>query len=126
MPRLYAAAALLLLAGALGGCSSTGDMIPTWAGGLPDKAPERPAVQPEFPYVNAFPQRREEAPLTDDEQNKLRSELNSLRDRQPGRASPAAAAPAPKKPEKKEAKAAKPAKKADGPLALQPEKEQGR
>ena len=117
MPPLRTAAALFLLAGALGGCSSAGDMIPTWAGGLPDKAPERPAAQPEFPPVNAFPQRREEAPLTDEEQNKLRGELNSLRDRQAGHTPPATATPAPKKPEKKEAKPAKPAKKADGPVA---------
>ena len=124
MPPLRTVAAVFLLAAGLGACSSAGDMIPNWAGGLPDKAPERPAVQPEFPAVNAFPQRRDEAPLTEEEQTKLRSELNSLRDRQPGREPPAAAAPPPeKKPEKKEVKAAKPAKKADGPLALQPAKD---
>src|SRR5262245_59487273 len=87
-PPLRTAVALFLLAGALGACSSTGDMIPTWAGGLPDKAPDRPAEQPGFLPVNAMPQRRDEAPLTDEEQNKLRSELNSLRDRQPGHTPP--------------------------------------
>jgi hypothetical protein len=117
-------AALVVLAAPLAACSSAVDMIPTSAGGLPANVPERPAVQPEFPPVNALPHRREEAPLTDDEQNRLRSELTTLRDRQSGRAEPPKTPPAPAK---KEADAGKkPAKKANEPVALQPAKDQGR
>ncbi len=118
-PGLRAIAALVLLAAPVAACSSVVDMIPTAAGGLPAKAPERPETQPEFPAVNALPQRREEAPLTDDELNRLKSELTTLRDRQPGRSEPPKAPPP--APVKKEADAAKkPAKKSNEPLALQP------
>ena len=87
-------------------------MIPTAAGGLPENAPVRPAAPPEYPAVNAMPQRREALPLTDDEIKRTQAEMTTLRQQQEQRAAepePKAAAPAPA-PAKKTA-AAKPAKK---------------
>jgi hypothetical protein len=103
--------ALGLAAGLLAACSSTQitDMVPTAAGGLPDNAPTRPATAPEYPAVNAMPQRREALPLTDDEIKRTQAEMTTLRQQQEQRAAEAgtepAAAPA------KKAVAAKPTKK---------------
>jgi hypothetical protein len=103
--------ALGLAAGLLAACSSTQitDMVPTAAGGLPENAPARPATAPEYPAVNAMPQRREALPLTDDEVKRTQAEMTTLRQQQEQRAAEAgtepAAAPA------KKAAAAKPAKK---------------
>jgi hypothetical protein len=113
------APALLALAFALAlsACSSTFDILPEKAGGLPASAPERPAERPAFP--NVYEQRpiREAKPLNDDEQKKLESELTTLREQQKQLANPPpptpppaakkAAAPAKKPP----VKAAEPAKK---------------
>jgi hypothetical protein len=109
--NLAQAAALGLAAGLLAACSSTGitDSIPTAAGGLPTNAPARPETQPEYPAVNAMPQRRDALPLTDEEVNRAKAELTTARKQQEERAGTApktAAAPA-----KKDAAAAKPAKK---------------
>jgi hypothetical protein len=108
--------ALGFAAGLLAACSSAStitDMIPPAAGGLPANIPARPATEPEYPAVNAAPQRREALPLTDDEVKRAQAELTTLRQQQEERAgtSPkAAVAPA-----KKDKAAAKPAKKTKDP-----------
>jgi hypothetical protein len=103
--------ALALAAGLLAACSSTSitDSIPEAAGGLPTNVPARPATEPEYPAVNAAPQRREALPLTDEEVKRAQAELTTVRQQQEERAGTA-----PKKgaaPAKKDAAAAKPAKK---------------
>jgi hypothetical protein len=107
--NLAQVAALGLAAGLLAACSSTSitDSIPTVAGGLPTNAPARPEAQPEYPAVNALPQRRDALPLTDDEVKRAKAELTTLRQNQEERVGTA-----PKSaPAKKDAAAAKPAKK---------------
>jgi ribosomal protein L29 len=104
--------ALGFAAGLLAACSaaSTIDMIPSATGGLPSNAPQRSATPPEYPAVNEMPQRREALPLTEDELNRAKSELTTLRNQQEERAGTlpkSAAAPA-----KKDAAAVKTAKKA--------------
>ena len=103
--------ALGLAAGLLAACSTAQitDMIPTAAGGLPENAPARPAAAPEYPAVNAMPQRREALPLTDDEIKRTQAEMTTLRQQQEQRATEAQAEPAPAPAKKKVA--AKPAKK---------------
>jgi hypothetical protein len=103
--------ALGLAAGLLAACSSTQitDMIPTAAGGLPDNAPARPAAAPEYPAVNAMPQRREALPLTDDEIKRTQAEMTTLRQQQEQRAAETESKPA--APPVKKTAAAKPAKK---------------
>ena len=88
--------ALGLAAGLLAACSSTQitDMIPTAAGGLPENAPARPAAAPEYPAVNAMPQRREALPLTDDEVKRTQAEMTTLRQQQEQRAAEAGTEPA--------------------------------
>src|SRR5262249_32801809 len=86
----------------LAACSSTGitDMIPSAAGGLPENAPARSATPPEYPAVNAMPQRRDALPLTDDEVKRTQSELTTLRQQQEQRTAepePKSAAAAAKK-----------------------------
>jgi len=107
--------ALGLAAALLAACSSTQitDMIPTAAGGLPENAPARPAAAPEYPAVNAMPQRREALPLTDDEIKRTQAEMTTLRQQQEQRAAEAAVepVPAPPPPPAKKTAAAKPAKK---------------
>ena len=111
--NLAQAAVLALAAGLLAACSSTStnaitDSIPAAAGGLPANMPARSVTQPEYPAVNAPPQRRDGLPLTDEEVKRTKAELSTLRQQQEERArtSPKSAAPA-----KKDAAAAKPAKK---------------
>jgi hypothetical protein len=103
--RHSSAPALLALALALSACSSTFDVLPEKAGGLPASAPERPAERPAFP--NVYEQRpiREAKPLNDEEQKKLESELTTLREQQKQLANPPPPTPPPAK------KAAAPAKK---------------
>ena len=84
-------------------------MIPPAAGGLPTNAPARPAGDPEYPAVNAMPQRREALPLTDDEVKRTQAEMTTLRQQQEQRAAETEPKPA-AAPKKKDA-AAKPAKK---------------
>ena len=111
-PALFSLAFAL----ALSACSSTFDVLPEKAGGLPASAPERPAERPAFP--NVYEQRpiREAKPLNDEEQKKLESELTTLREQQKQLANPPPPTPPPAKkaaaPAKKPpAKAAEPAKK---------------
>jgi hypothetical protein len=105
--------ALGFATGLLAACSSAQitDMIPTAAGGLPENVPARPAIAPEYPAVNAKPQRRES--LTDDEVKRTQAEMTTLRQQQEQRAAEAAVepAPAPDPPPAKKSAAAKPAKK---------------
>ena len=113
--RKDSAAALLALAFALAvsACSSTFDILPEKAGGLPAGAPERPAERPAFPNVYEVRPTREAKPLDDAEQKKLESELTTLREQQkqlanPPEPPPPPPAPPPPPPAKK---AASPAKK---------------
>jgi hypothetical protein len=87
-PRYWTLAGTVAGLVLLAGCTSTIDMIPTRAGGLPQNAPERPAVQPAFPAINDTAFRREDTPLTAEEQKKLESDLTGLRQTQINRANP--------------------------------------
>jgi hypothetical protein len=117
-PGVRALGVLCLLAGWLAACSSAVDLIPKVAGGLPENVPKRPDNRPEPLPVNAFPQRPETSPLTDDELTRLKSELTAVRDRQ---ADPMNWTPAPAQ---NEADAAKAAKKPKPPIDLTPDKDQ--
>jgi hypothetical protein len=130
LPGLRAALALWFVAGALAGCSlpSMIDSIPTSAGGLPPETPARLETQPEYPAVNDMPRRPEAIPLTDDEQNRLRTELTTLRDRQEqltGTAPPKKDDPAAKKKDAAGAKkdAAKKPKKPEAAAQSDPAKD---
>ena len=112
----FAASLAVALALVLSGCSSTFDVLPEKMGGLPASAPERPAEPRAVPNVYEVRPTRQAAPLSDDEQKKLESELATLREQQKQLANPPpppppppakSAAPAPKAP----AKTATPAKK---------------
>jgi hypothetical protein len=78
-PVLVAASAALLCACA----SSIADMPGI---GLPQGAPERPAVQADYPAVHDMPPRRAETALNADEQQKLEKELIAAREGQGARA----------------------------------------
>jgi hypothetical protein len=106
-------AALLPLALALAGCSSTFDVLPQKMGGLPANAPERAADPPPFPNVYEQRPTRQAAPLNDDEQKKLESELVTLREQQKQLANPPPPPPPPKK-------VAAPAKKSAPKVAAKP------
>lgn len=69
------------LAGGLCACSSVGDNLPAPLG-LPQGAPERPAVQPEFLPVHDLPPARDTKPLTEAERKKLEADLKEVRDHQ--------------------------------------------
>ena len=58
------------------------DHLPNAVGGLPENAPERAAVQPEFPAVHDMPPARDTKPLTAEERKKLEAELAAARDKQ--------------------------------------------
>jgi hypothetical protein len=82
IPRLLrVSAAALLLAGCLGGCSSAIDHIPTWAGGLPQDVPDRPAVQPAYPAVHDMPPPRNDTVLNEAERKRLEDDLIAARER---------------------------------------------
>jgi hypothetical protein len=76
---------MLVLAAGLGACSSLGDNLPAPLG-LPQGAPERPAVQREFLPVHEMPPARDTKPLTEPERKKLEADLVEIRDRQEQRA----------------------------------------
>jgi hypothetical protein len=77
--RALSAGLLLLGASSLCGCSSAVDQIPTWAGGLPEGAPKRPATPGVYPAVHDMPPARQDVVLTDAERKKLKDDLNSMR-----------------------------------------------
>ena len=114
-PAPFAASLALALALVLAGCSSTFDVLPEKMGGLPASAPERPAEPRAFPNVYEVRPTRQAAPLNDDEQKKLESELATLREQQKQLANPP---PPPAK------KAAAPAKKAPTKTATPAKKKQ--
>ncbi len=76
----------------LAGCSAStiADHLPTAAGGLPDDAPKRPAIQAAYPAVHDRPPVRESATLTADEQKKLEDDLAAARARVGAATNPAA------------------------------------
>ena len=89
---------------------------------------QRSATQPQFPAVNEMPQHREALPLTDDELNRTKSELTTLRNKQEEMAG---TAPKPTAaPEKKPTDAAKAAangtKKPKEPVELSSAKDQSK
>ena len=116
-PAPFAASLALALALVLSGCSSTFDVLPEKMGGLPASAPERPAEPKAFPNVYEVRPTRQAAPLNDDEQKKLESELATLREQQKQLANP----PPPPAPAKK---ATAPAKKAPTKTAAPAKKKQ--
>jgi hypothetical protein len=71
----------LALSVALCACSSLGDNLPAPLG-LPEGAPERPAVEREFLPVHEMPPPRDTKPLDEQERKKLEAELKEARDRQ--------------------------------------------
>jgi hypothetical protein len=74
------AAALLLSALALGGCSTSIADLPIV--GTPADAPARPKEANSFLPVNDLPPNRDEAAISPDERAKLLKELAAARDRQ--------------------------------------------
>jgi hypothetical protein len=74
------AAALLLSALALGGCSTSIADLPIV--GTPADAPARPKEANGFLPVNDLPPNRDEAAISPDERAKLLKELAAARDRQ--------------------------------------------
>jgi hypothetical protein len=75
------AAAALLLAGMLAGCSSVVDNVPQALGGLPPGTPQRAATPPAYPSVHDMPAAREDAVLSEAEAQRLRQELKNTRTR---------------------------------------------
>jgi hypothetical protein len=90
--RCVAAALAIACAAMLAGCSAStiADHMPTAAGGLPDDAPKRPAIQAAYPAVHDRPAERTSATLTVDEQKRLEDELTAARARVGAAANPAA------------------------------------
>ena len=86
---MLAAAVLLAAAGVLPGCSSVIDQIPTWAGGLPDGVPPRPATQPAYPAVHDMPPARNQTTLSEQEKAKLEEDLVASRERAARQGTPA-------------------------------------
>jgi hypothetical protein len=81
LKRIGPAAAALLLAATLAGCSSVIDTVPQSFGGLPEGTPARPAAQPAYPAVHDMPQSRREGALSDAESKRLREDLKNTRSR---------------------------------------------
>jgi hypothetical protein len=74
------ALALVLLTG-LAGCSSIGDHVPTWAGGLPEGVPDRPATPAAYPAVHDMPPSRSDTVLSEADRKKLKDDLIAARER---------------------------------------------
>ena len=73
---------VLLLAAALGACSSTFSRMPTQLGGMPADAPQQPAAPAAYPLVHDMPPPRPDVVMTREEQKKAEAELMALRERQ--------------------------------------------
>jgi hypothetical protein len=84
-PRsILAAAALMVAAAGLAGCSAgsmMADHMPAAAGGLPEGVPQRPTKPSAFPAVHDMPPPRGSTVLTDAEQKKLEDDLIAARTR---------------------------------------------
>jgi hypothetical protein len=96
--RKLSVAAALLLAAAVGGCSSVVDNIPTSMGGLPEGVPQRPATPYAYPAVHDMPPSRKDAAMSEAESKRLREDLKGTRSRvapPPEAAAAAGAAPNP-------------------------------
>ena len=81
------AAGLAVCAAALlAGCSASmiGDRMPAAVGGLPEDAPQRPAIPAAYPAVHNMPPARSSAPLSDDQQRQLEDDLVAARNRYGG------------------------------------------
>jgi hypothetical protein len=81
LQRIAPAAAAMMLAAALAGCSSVIDAVPQSLGGLPEATPARPATQPAYPAVHDMPPSRRDAALSDAETKRLREDLSNTRNR---------------------------------------------
>jgi hypothetical protein len=86
--RLVTAAALAGGAAMLAACSTAGtiggaigDHMPAATGGLPESAPQRPAMPAAYPAVHEMPPPRSSTVLTDAEQKKLEDDLVAARNR---------------------------------------------
>jgi hypothetical protein len=79
-------AGALLVAAALGACSSTLSELPAAVGGLPAGTPERLAAPAAYPAVHDMPPPRANTVLTDEEQKRAAADLAAARDRQAKRA----------------------------------------
>jgi hypothetical protein len=71
----------LLLAVALGACSSTLSSLPPQIGGQPAGTPQQPAAAT-YPAVHDMPPPRNDVTMTQEEQKKAEAELMALRERQ--------------------------------------------
>jgi len=120
----FAAVALLSLALGLSGCASTFDVLPQKMGGLPADAPERPAERKAVPNVYEVRPTREAAPLTNDEQKKLETDLTNLREQQKQLANPLPPPAPPPPPSPPPTKAAAPVKKPPAKVAAPAKKKQ--
>jgi hypothetical protein len=79
----------------LAACSSTlfseiPSSIPSSVGGLPAGTPERQPTPATYPAVHDMPPPRSDTVLTDAEQKKIQSDLNTARDQQTKRSTAAA------------------------------------
>lgn len=81
LKRMGSAAAALLLAAALAGCSSVVDAVPQSLGGLPEGTPARPAAPPAYPAVHDMPPSRQDTALSAAESKRLREDLTNTRNR---------------------------------------------
>jgi hypothetical protein len=79
--RVGQLAALLLLVGTLGGCSSLLENVPSAIGGLPEGVPARAAGPDAYPAVHDMPPSRQDGALTEAERKRLRDELIATRKR---------------------------------------------
>jgi len=79
--RIAPAAAALLLAATLAGCSSVIDAVPPSLGGLPEATPARPATPPAYPAVHDIPPSRRDTALSAAETKRLREDLSNTRNR---------------------------------------------
>jgi hypothetical protein len=91
-PRsIFAAAALMVAAAGLAGCSAgsmMADHTPSALGGLPEGAPQRSNKPSAYPAVHDMPPPRGSAVLTDAEQKKLEDDLIAARNRTASEAKP--------------------------------------
>jgi hypothetical protein len=77
----FAAGLGLMLA--LAACTTAQvDQIPHNVGGLPEGAPARPAVQPDYPAVHDMPPPRAQPLLDEEAQKRLERDLTNTRNRQ--------------------------------------------